>query len=82
MTFYKFPVEENMNCPVYLFASKEIYDAIEKTALNQLLNASTLPGVEVVVGMPDLHQGYGLPIGGVMAAAGMDLFLLELLDLI
>ncbi len=69
MTFYKFPKEENMNCPVYLFASKEIYDQIEKTALNQLLNSSTLPGIEVVAGMPDLHQGYGLPIGGVMAAA-------------
>ncbi len=69
MTFYKFPAEKNMNCPVYLFASKEIYDEIEKTALNQLLNASTLPGVLAVAGMPDLHQGYGLPIGGVMAAA-------------
>lgn len=69
MTFYKFPAEKNMNCPVYLFASKDIYDEIEQTALNQLLNASTLPGVVVVAGMPDLHQGYGLPIGGVMAAA-------------
>ncbi|MGM0420755.1 MAG: RtcB family protein [Bacillota bacterium] len=68
MSFFKFPAENNMNCPVYLFASQEIYEEIEDTALQQLLSAATLPGIIHVVGMPDLHQGYGLPIGGVMAS--------------
>ena len=40
----------------------------EDEALQQLADAATLPGVvEPVVGMPDIHTGFGLPIGGVMA---------------
>ncbi|MBC7346904.1 MAG: RtcB family protein [Clostridia bacterium] len=40
----------------------------EEEALQQLAHAATLPGVvSPVVGMPDLHTGFGLPIGGVMA---------------
>ncbi|MFO7942429.1 MAG: RtcB family protein [Bacillota bacterium] len=47
---------------------KEQY--LEKGALDQLAAAAELPGViDPVVGMPDLHQGYGLPIGGVMAVS-------------
>nr|WP_041587287.1 RtcB family protein [Caldanaerobacter subterraneus] len=37
-------------------------------SLRQLVNAASLPGVvEPVIGMPDIHEGFGLPIGGVMA---------------
>ncbi|MBE3599652.1 MAG: RtcB family protein [Limnochordaceae bacterium] len=40
----------------------------EETALQQLADAASLPGVvSRVVGMPDIHQGFGLPIGGVVA---------------
>lgn len=40
----------------------------EEGALRQLAAAASLPGLAgPVVGMPDLHQGFGLPIGGVMA---------------
>lgn len=40
----------------------------EAEALDQLHNASLLPGVVgPVVGMPDIHTGYGLPIGGILA---------------
>lgn len=39
-------------------------------SLEQLANAASLPGVvEPVCGMPDIHEGFGLPIGGVMACA-------------
>lgn len=39
-------------------------------SLEQLANAACLPGVvEPVCGMPDIHEGFGLPIGGVMACA-------------
>lgn len=39
-------------------------------SLQQLANAASLPGVvEPVCGMPDMHEGFGLPIGGVMACA-------------
>ncbi|WP_248663312.1 RtcB family protein [Fuchsiella alkaliacetigena] len=67
MKYYSFAAKEDRNCEVKLFASPEIYKQIENTALKQLLNASKLPGAVSVVGLPDIHQGYGLPIGGVLA---------------
>ncbi|MGO0123068.1 RtcB family protein [Desulfothermobacter acidiphilus] len=42
----------------------------EDKSLEQLMNAASLPGVvEPVIGLPDIHEGFGLPIGGVMAMA-------------
>jgi tRNA-splicing ligase RtcB len=42
--------------------------AIGDQSIEQAINAATLPGVvEPVVVMPDMHQGYGFPIGGVAA---------------
>lgn len=38
-------------------------------SVKQLLDAASLPGVVFVGGMPDIHQGYGVPVGCVM---GMD----------
>ena len=39
-------------------------------SLQQLANAASLPGVVgPVCGMPDIHEGFGLPIGGVMACS-------------
>jgi tRNA-splicing ligase RtcB len=58
-----------MRVPVRIFASRELLEAIKGDAsLEQAVNAATLPGVvgEVLV-MPDVHQGYGFPIGGVAA---------------
>lgn len=61
---------EDMRIPVRIFGSEEILrDALGDNALIQAVNASTLPGmVEAVMVMPDVHQGYGFPIGGVAAA--------------
>ena len=34
----------------------------------QLVNTATLPGiVKYAIAMPDIHRGYGFPIGGVVA---------------
>jgi tRNA-splicing ligase RtcB len=47
---------------------KLLEDFTEDESIYQLYNASMLPGVvSPVIGMPDIHTGYGLPIGGVMA---------------
>jgi tRNA-splicing ligase RtcB len=59
----------DMRVPVRIFAGRELVEAIGSDAsLQQAVNAATLPGVvgEVLV-MPDVHQGYGFPIGGVAA---------------
>ncbi|WP_422361392.1 RtcB family protein [Reichenbachiella sp.] len=42
-------------------------DGIEQGALNQIETAMRLPIAKAGALMPDAHQGYGLPIGGVLA---------------
>jgi tRNA-splicing ligase RtcB len=59
----------DMRVPVRLYASRELLEQIVgDKSLDQAVNAATLPGlVGHVVVMPDMHQGYGFPIGGVAA---------------
>jgi len=59
----------DMRVPVRLFATHTLLmDALDDLAIEQAVNAATLPGlVGAVVVMPDMHQGYGFPIGGVAA---------------
>ncbi len=59
----------DMRVPVRLFATRKLLEQIiEDRSLDQAINATTLPGVVgSVVVMPDMHQGYGFPIGGVAA---------------
>src|SRR5947208_11559275 len=58
-----------MRVPARVFADAEILAAIEQDrSLEQLANVATLPGiVEASLAMPDIHQGYGFPVGGVAA---------------
>lgn len=60
---------QDMRVPVRLFATRKILEAaMEDKSLDQAVNAATLPGlVGNVLVMPDVHQGYGFPIGGVAA---------------
>ncbi len=60
----------DMRVPVRLFATRKLLTQIaDDRSLEQAVNASTLPGlVGAVVVMPDMHQGYGFPIGGVAAS--------------
>ncbi|HET7011635.1 MAG TPA: RtcB family protein [Anaerolineales bacterium] len=60
---------EDMRVPVRLFADEALLeDALGDASLEQAVNAATLPGlVSHVTVMPDVHQGYGFPIGGVAA---------------
>eukprot|EP01006_Ploeotia_vitrea_P029746 TRINITY_DN62224_c0_g2_i1.p1 TRINITY_DN62224_c0_g2~~TRINITY_DN62224_c0_g2_i1.p1 ORF type:complete len:530 (+),score=53.37 TRINITY_DN62224_c0_g2_i1:42-1631(+) len=43
---------------------------VEGEAIKQLHQVGTLPGVKIVVGMPDLHPGRGFPIGAAVASEG------------
>lgn len=60
---------EDMRASVRLFATKRLLEAaMDDLSLQQAVNAATLPGVVApIVVMPDVHQGYGFPIGGVAA---------------
>lgn len=59
----------DMRVPVRLFATRRMLeDVMKDKSLEQAVNAATLPGlVGHVIVMPDMHQGYGFPIGGVAA---------------
>jgi tRNA-splicing ligase RtcB len=59
----------DMRVPVRVFASRSLLqDSFKDNSLEQAVNVSALPGlVEAVMVMPDMHQGYGFPIGGVAA---------------
>jgi tRNA-splicing ligase RtcB len=61
----------DMRVPVRLFASRELLEQIiGDKSIEQAINAATLPGlVGAVIVMPDMHQGYGFPIGGIAATA-------------
>ena len=58
-----------MRVPVRLFASRDLLEDVTRDkSLDQAVNATSLPGlVGKVMVMPDMHQGYGFPIGGVAA---------------
>lgn len=58
-----------MRVPARIYASEKLLEKIfQDRTLEQLVNVTTLPGVyKNVLLMPDCHEGYGNPIGGVVA---------------
>lgn len=61
----------DMRVPARVFMNENmINDVLADRALWQLANVATLPGIQkYAFAMPDIHQGYGFPIGGVCASA-------------
>src|SRR2546422_8194894 len=61
-----------MRVPGLVFADERMLrQIVEEQALEQMANVGTLPGiVQYSLAMPDIHWGYGFPVGGV---AGFDL---------
>ncbi|MBI5071822.1 RtcB family protein [Candidatus Falkowbacteria bacterium] len=59
----------DMRVPARIYASEKMLEEIqEDRSLEQLVNIATLPGIlKYALAMPDIHEGYGFPIGGVAA---------------
>ncbi|MDX1611904.1 MAG: RtcB family protein, partial [Candidatus Thermoplasmatota archaeon] len=68
---YEIPMsyKEGMNVPGRVYANEAMLEQIKgDNALDQVANVATLPGiVGASMAMPDIHWGYGFPIGGVAA---------------
>lgn len=64
----------DMRVPARVFADRELIEQIAADrSLEQLQNVATLPGIrEAALAMPDIHQGYGFPVGGVAATESPD----------
>lgn len=59
----------DMNVPARIYSDEKLLQAIlQDRSLEQAVNVATLPGIlKYSLAMPDIHQGYGFPIGGVAA---------------
>ncbi len=68
---WEIPKEGDMRVPARVLASEALLEEIsEDKTLEQLKNTTHLPGIrKYAICMPDGHQGYGFPVGGV---AGID----------
>jgi len=68
---WRIPQDESrgMRVPGLVVADDRLIESIRSDAsLEQVANGATLPGiVKAAMAMPDIHQGYGLPVGGVVA---------------
>jgi len=65
---------DDMRVAARIYASDALWEAIRgDRTVDQLVNVATLPGVEEpALAMPDAHEGYGFPVGGVAAFRASD----------
>lgn len=68
---YELPASGDMHVPTRVYASEALLTemrAEDDLTLEQARNVATLPGIQrYAILLPDGHQGYGFPIGGVAA---------------
>ncbi|OGY42081.1 MAG: RNA-splicing ligase RtcB [Candidatus Buchananbacteria bacterium RBG_13_36_9] len=68
---YEIPQDfrHDMKVPARIYTDDKMLEAIlSDLSLEQAVNVATLPGIlKYSLAMPDIHQGYGFPIGGVAA---------------
>jgi tRNA-splicing ligase RtcB len=59
----------DMRVPARVYTTERMLDSIvHDRSLEQLVNVATLPGIRGhAIAMPDVHEGYGFPIGGIAA---------------
>lgn len=70
---WQIPKQGSMKVPAIIYASEKLLQKIkEDKTIEQIKNVASLNGIiKAAYAMPDAHQGYGFPIGGV-AAFDMD----------
>ncbi|MGC8479663.1 MAG: RtcB family protein [Candidatus Micrarchaeia archaeon] len=69
---FRIPKEKDMNGGVVFYSTEDMLEKMKTdSTVQQAVNASKLPSlVGDVLVMPDGHQGYGFPVGGVAAFDG------------
>jgi tRNA-splicing ligase RtcB (3'-phosphate/5'-hydroxy nucleic acid ligase) len=61
--FYRVRTEETHGIEVRLFVTDALLSDVDEIVFHQILNATSFPGARVVVITPDVHSGYGVPVG-------------------
>jgi len=67
---WEIPISGRMNVPGRIYTSQKMLETSIQNdeALKQVMNVAHLPGIQKYsLAMPDIHWGYGFPIGGVAA---------------
>lgn len=67
---WEIPRMNDMRVPGRIYASRKMMESViaEDESIKQVINVATLPGIQKYsLAMPDIHWGYGFPIGGVAA---------------
>lgn len=71
--YYELHTEDTGDVPVRLFLTPALLRETEDSLYPQIVNATRFPGAELVAITPDVHFGYGVPVGCVLvtdAASG------------
>lgn len=64
--YYRLETGDTGDVPVRLFLTEKLLTAAEPTLYRQVINATRFPGVKLVCVTPDVHYGYGVPVGCVI----------------
>jgi tRNA-splicing ligase RtcB (3'-phosphate/5'-hydroxy nucleic acid ligase) len=68
--YFTLATEETGDVPVRLFLTPKLLEEVEDDIYKQIVNATKFPGVKLVSITPDVHVGYGVPIGCVLVTDG------------
>ncbi len=64
--YYTLATRDTNDVPVRLFLTSDLFRDAEPTLYRQIVNATRFPGARLVVITPDVHFGYGVPVGCVI----------------
>ena len=68
--YYTLTTEDMGDVPVRLFLTAQLLEDAEEDIYKQIVNATQFLGVKLVCITPDVHVGYGVPIGCVLVTDG------------
>ncbi len=68
--YYTLTTEDTGEVPVRLFLTSALLEEAEHEVYKQIVNATQFPGVKLVCITPDVHVGYGVPVGCVIVTDG------------
>jgi tRNA-splicing ligase RtcB len=64
--YYELQTDDTGQVPVRMFLTPQLLSDAEDILYRQIVNATRFPGVRLVVLTPDVHYGYGVPVGCVI----------------
>ena len=70
--WYDLATEDTGAVPVRLFLTSALLEDVGDGVYPQIVNATRFPGVRMVAITPDVHVGYGVPVGSVILTDATD----------